>query len=343
MSLALTDLIGNKKISTQLTVTHGAATLNNRAMGHMLFSGLAGCGKTSMSKAVAGLSGLPFFEATPEAIRSAEDLAKIFGRFPAEGYYVSTGEKIGTIYPPILFIDEAHRLTRRAEEILGIAMENLSLTYMEGRGKNKRATTVWVPEFTVICATTKEGELTKPFRDRFKFIFVFDSYSFEESIQIILLHAKRKHITIDSASVEAIARRGRGIPRLLVRYLDNIHDNMVFLTRKTIKIDLTEAQFQLAGIDTIGLTDVDIVILKDLYESSGPKGIDSLAVKTNLDPRTIMEVNEPYMIRLGFLERSKGGRVITEAGENYLIKMGHVAPPQSEPSSSRVLKRVKCT
>jgi len=335
--LHLSDLIGNKDINTQLMIANGAARLHNKAMGHILFSGLAGTGKTTSAKAIANLSEAPFFEVGADSIKTAEELARLFREFPEQGYS-DTGEKIGTIKPPIIFIDEAHRLSLRTEEMLGIAMENNTHTYVTGKGKNKTPVTDWVPEFTIICATTKEGELSKPFRDRFKFAFVFGSYTFEESQEIVKLHVELKKVNIDHESIKAIALRGRGTPRLLVKYLDTVHDSMIYMRKEEITLNLTNAQFMLMGIDEMGLSKLDIHILKDLHKSDSPQGLDSLAVKTNLDPKTISEVNEPYLIRLGLMERTKGGRMITDEGSNYLISCGHVDAPQINIGSSRTIR-----
>jgi len=336
--LHLSDLIGNKSMRTQLTIAHGAARLHNRAMHHMLFSGLCGCGKTTTAKAVSLLSDAPFFEISAESIKTAENLAALFRKLPGAGYDDS-GNKVGEINPAIIFIDEAHRLTLKSEEMLGIAMENFKHTYTEGRGAKKRSVTVWVPEFTLICATTKEGELSKPFRDRFKFNLVFGSYSLEESKRIVELHAKKSSIAIDSQAVEAIARRGRGTPRILVRYLDACHDFVSFMNKERITLDIVDAQCELQGIDEIGLTSLDIIILKELSEAESPQGLDSLAVKTNLDPRTIVEVNEPYLILLGFIERTKGGRIITERGFNHLVKSRVIQGVESTNADSRVISK----
>jgi len=336
--LLLADLIGNKEIRAQLTIAHGASSLHNKAMGHILFSGQAGCGKTSTARALAALSGAPFFEVNPEAVRNAEELAEVFAKFPADGYDMETGEKTATIVSPILFIDEAHRLTLRTQEFLGIAMEEFILTHKQKQGRRSRMVTSWVPEFTTVCATTKEGELSKPFRDRFKLLFVFNHYEMGESESILRLHADKRGIRIDQESIAAIARRGRGTPRILVRLLERMDEVKIFLAREKIEIDLVEAQFQLMGIDSIGLSSTDIVLLKHLYDTVVPTGLDSLAVKTSIDTKTIAEVNEPYLILLGFIERTKGGRVITEAGVNHLAAHGHVDVPETEFNNSRVLK-----
>ena len=134
--------------------------------------------------------------------------------------------------------------------------------------------------------------------------------------------------------------RSRGTPRLLVRYLDTMHDSMLFMSRDEITDDLAEAQFELMGIDCIGLRNEDIKIMKDLYTCDSPQGLDTLAVKTNLDPKTILEVNEPYLVRLGFIERTKGGRMITELGTAHLIEQGHIEKPNLEIGMSRILRKV---
>jgi len=310
-------------------------------MRHILFSGLAGCGKTTTAKAVSHLDDTPFFEISSESVRSSEDLARLFERFPGDGYDPKTGEKIGEINPAIVFVDEAHRLTLKSEEMLGIAMENFRHTYMVGRGRNKRPQTAWVPEFTLICATTKEGDLSKPFRDRFKFTMIFGSYSYEESKLIVALHANKKGIFISPEAIEEIAQRGRGTPRILVRYLDATHDFMSFMGKNKITADTARAQFQLQGIDHLGLTESDTIIMQELYDSESPKGLDSLAVKTNLDQRTIAEVNEPYLILLGFIERTKGGRVITDKGAQHLAQRGLIEAPEKVEGGGRIIRRTE--
>lgn len=338
----LAELIGNQAIRTQLTIASGAARLHNRAMGHIIFSGLAGCGKTTFSRALAILGDVPFFEINPESVRSAEDLTTVFNKFSDEGYDPDTSDKENTINPPVVFIDEAHRLTLKIQESLGVAMEEFRHTHVEGKGRHRHTVTEWVPEFTLVCATTKIGDLSKPFRDRFMSDFVFSSYTLEESVQILKLHASRLNITIEEKAVAAIAERGRGTPRILVRFLLNMQDHMVYLGRKNITKDLVELRFELMGINSVGLTKGDITILKDLYYSEGPTGIDSLAIKTNLDPRTISSVNEPYLILLNFMERRKGGRIITDTGVEHLIKHCYVDPPEKTSGSSRILHKKAC-
>jgi Holliday junction DNA helicase RuvB len=337
VNLDLKSLIGNEPIKRQLAISLGASKLHNKAMGHLLFAGSAGCGKTSSAKALAAMSGAPFVEISAESIKTAEDLAKLFHKFPTSGYDSKTGEKVGKIQPAIIFVDEAHRLSLKTEEMLGIAMENFRHTFTVGRGRSKQTVTTWVPEFTLVCATTMEGKLSKPFRDRFKTRFIFNTYSFEESIQIVLIHAKKRCIPISQEAVIEIAKRGRGTPRKLVGFLESIHDSMVYLGKTEVTADLSKAQFTLMEIDAIGLNKTDIVVLKDLYETDLPKGLDSLSVKTNVDAKTLEEVHEPYLLSLGFIERSKSGRVITDAGAQHLVRFGHVEAPKEPELFARAL------
>ncbi len=336
--LTIDDIIGNDAIKTQLKIAQGAARLNNRQLPHMLLAGRAGCGKTTTAQAIAEMGGSYFREVSPDALKTPEDLVSVFDKFPMDGYDFHTGEILGTINPSILFIDEAHRLSLRAEEMLGIAMENWTHSFTIGKGKKKENITAWVPKFTLICATTMEGLLSKPFRDRFKMMYIFKEYNFDESVQIIRVHANKKGLTIDDISIARIAQRARGTPRLMVRYLERIADAMTFLGKTGITIDLVEAQFNLMKIDEIGLTESDITILKILYASELPVGIDTLALHTNQDKNTIAEVNEPYLLRLGMIERSKQGRIITDNGVEHLVKSGLITPPK-EVTTSRVLSR----
>lgn len=335
--LALDDLIGNDHIKAQLRIAQGAARLHNRALPHMLLAGLPGCGKTSTARALAASSGSPFVETNPESLKTAEDIQGLFDRLPLEGYD-NQGEIVGIINPAIIFIDEAHRLALKSEEMLGIAMEEWKHHFTVGSGKKKEPLTSWVPRFTLVCATTKEGSLSKPFRDRFKLTYIFNEYSLPESVKMVMLHAGQKNVSIDENSAVRIAQRSRGTPRLIVRYLERVIDAMVVMARENITVDLVEAQFNLMGIDPEGLTQTDIIILKALHESDVPVGLESLALKTNQDQSTVKDTNEPYLIRSGFMERGKRGREITERGIEHLVKYKHITP-QKKQAFGRILNK----
>ncbi len=330
--LTLDDIIGNEATKTQIRISHGAAKLNNRALPHMLLTGDPGCGKTTTAKAVAQLGGSYFTVLSPDGLREGIDLFQVFDKLPKIGYD-GAGEINGIIEPGILFIDEAHRLTLRAQEMLGIAMEEWHHVFTIGKGRKKHTYDIRVPRFTVICATTLEGRLSKPFRDRFKKNFIFKPYPFSDSLDIIRVHARIRELDITEEAIARIAVRARGTPRLMVNYLDAIHETMTFTGRTGIEVELVEAQFQLMGIDTNGLTQTDLIILKSLHDSEEPVGLDTLAEQTNQDARTISDVNEPYLLRLGLMERTKSGRIITEKGSAYLLKHEHVKPdPTIDPA-----------
>jgi holliday junction DNA helicase RuvB len=336
--IQMEEIIGNDDIKTQIKIAYGAARLHNRPLPHLMLAGRSGCGKTTTAKAVADMGGSYFRELSPDSLKTAEELATVFQKLPDEGYDYQTGEVVGNINPSILFIDEAHRLSLKAQEMLGIAMENWKHTFIVGKGRSRGPITTWVPKFTLICATTMEGTLSKPFRDRFKLTYIFKEYNFDESMKIVFMHAQKRNIKIDASSAARIAIRGRGTPRLIIKYLDAVHDAMSFLQRDSITVELAEAQFDLMKIDEVGLNEADIIILKSLYDSELPVGIDSLALRTNQDKETVSGVNEPYLIKLGFIERSKQGRIITETGIAHLAKHGYINKNSSSADIGRVLK-----
>lgn len=335
-NLVIDELIGNSSLKTQLKIAFGAAKIHNRPIGHVLFTGQAGCGKTSFSQALAKMGRSYFVQVAPESLKTSEDIAEVFAKFPDTGYDLETGSIIGTINPSILFIDEIHQLSLKAEEMLGIAMENYIHNYSRGKGKKKSIVPTWVPKFTLIGATTREGELSKPFRDRFKHTFIFSAYSEEESCQIINLHAAKSKVTISQDAVLAIAKRSRGTPRLMVRYLERMIDGMLVLGEKSINEMMVEAQFGLLEIDQIGLTKADVEILRILHESDAAVGLETLAIRTNQDTSTVSEVSEPYLMRLGFLERGPRGRTLTERGLAHLIKLG-IATVQPISRTRRII------
>jgi Holliday junction DNA helicase RuvB len=336
--LNLEDLIGNEQLKTQLKISHGAAQLNNTPVPHILLAGLPGTGKTSTAKAAASLGSSLFLEAGPESFKTAESMAELFAKLPDDGYSPG-GEIIGTINPAIIFIDEAHRLTLKSEEMLGIAMENWEHSFLHKEGKKSKVFNTWLPRFTLICATTKEGELSKPFRDRFKISYVFGAYSLSDSMKIIKMHAAKKEVEIDDQAVVRIAQRSRGTPRLMVRYLDRVIEAMLYSGESSVTMPIVEAQFQLLRIDSEGLTETDTIILKALYDQDSPVGLETLSLKTNQDEKTIKETSEPYLITKGFIERGKRGRIITEEGIKHLISLGVVNPKEEEQTLSSLLRR----
>lgn len=335
--VALDKLVGNEDVKKQIKVAAAAAHLNNRAMPHMLLTGNAGCGKTSVARATADMLGVPFMAVSPDTFKTPETAANLFHDLPANGYN-KEGQVIDRILPAILFIDEAHNLTPKAQEILGLAMENLTHTFTQGRGRRKESVTIWLPQFTVFGATTDPGKLLKMLRDRFKIQFIFSTYSLSEAKKIVSVHAEKLKISITDEAIEDIAKRCRGTPRIALSYLERVKDNADVIQQETIDKTITQATFSMLRVDETGLTQIDIGILKMLYDASGPVGLDNMAICLSESSKNLSQVNEPYLIVRGLMSRSPKGRVITEAGTKYLEENGYVEPAQNN-TMGRVLRR----
>ncbi len=335
------ELIGNKDILSQITIATKSAFEDNRSIPHMLMSGAAGCGKTSTAKYIAHATGGKFMSIACDALKTRGDLLQIVEEFDRTGWD-EYGDKIkdkgSCIAQNIMFMDEIHNLSLSGQEHLGILMEEWyvmvtkreiitdpsdkfsALYNSDSRSERMR----WSPAFTLIGATTNDGKLSKPFRDRFKMRFVFSPYSEEESIQIALTHAKRLEIEIDWAAALEISKRGRGVPRVIVTLLERCRDMAVALNKGKVTYASVLVTFRELGIDNTGLNNTDINMLKMLYEIEEPVGLDNLAVRLNESPKVLSEAIEPYLIQMGFILRGSKGRKITDEGKKYLIDKGHI-------------------
>jgi Holliday junction DNA helicase RuvB len=316
--MKFSDIIGNDSIKTQLAIAAKASSDRNVSLPHSILSGCAGCGKTTTARSLAELLGVPFFQVDPASIKNTSDIISLVSKFPLDGYGPH-GEIVETIIPPIIFIDEIHNLSLSGQEVLGIGMEDWTLSVMSKRGRTSEQRTLWLPHFTVIGATTLAGKLSKPFRDRFKLHFSFGTYSAEESLKILYFHAAEKNVEIEPAAALLISTRGRGVPRIIVRYLDQAIDFSHVAGKAVISSDIVEAMFSIIGIDTHGLSEADIKLMKCLFDNNGePVGLDTLAVILNESPTTIMNEAEPYLIQKGYMIRTSRGRMLTETGEKYI-------------------------
>ncbi|MCI0527460.1 MAG: hypothetical protein L0Y56_08445, partial [Nitrospira sp.] len=253
--------------------------------------------------------------------------------------YDLQGKVIGKIQPQLIFIDEIHQLPLLAQENLGIAMQDWKLPVRVG-GKDVFE---WVPHFTLVGATTLSGKLSKPFLDRFKIQADFETYSLEEAIKIVNVHAEDQGLTLSPGVDDAIARRSRGVARLIVRFLDRVADAAVIAAQgkeelqKQVSLELAETMLNhFLKVDDRGLTKSDIKILLQLSKLSEPVGIDSLAVVANEDKMTIQNTVEPYLIQEGLIIRTKRGRVITDEGRRYLAAAGY-AEAEAGPLRGRVI------
>lgn len=328
-------LIGNTDIMHQLTLARFSAKEDDRALPHTLFSGAAGCGKTSTARFIANESGSLFVSVVPEAIKTRDDVLNIFEQFDKKTGYDRYGDRIKeiSIAYPLLFIDEIHRLPATGQEHLGIVMEEWRIALDASQVKAKpydkfgmdvKERSRWCPFFTLMGATTNDGLLSKPFRDRFKLRFLFNTYDLEESIEIVSVHAERLGVSIDRDGSLEIAQRGRGVPRILVRLLERCRDFAISIDSRHIDSDGAKVTFALMKVDNTGLTSVDVQILKTLYKSKEPLGIDNLSIIVNESKQGISETIEPYLIQRGFITRMSRGRTLTESGKEYLIMKGYI-------------------
>lgn len=310
------NIVGHDSTKHQLNIASASAQQRNVGLPHILFSGVAGCGKTTMGMELAKSCLVDFLPVSPDDFTDRESVLNILDKLDHNGYD-EFGNRVGKIRPTILFVDEIHRMPKKGQEIMGIAMEKLLLE------SGKKNLYLWIPHFTLVGATTDDGELTKPFREKFKLRFLFETYSELDIFNIIVMHAIRKDVTITVRAAEAIARRSRGVPRLCVTYLERCRDYQRFKEQRIITERLVEECFEHMGIDTIGLTKTELRILRLLNERKEPIGIDNLAIVSNESVKNLKNTIEPYLIQQGMMVRSGKGRIITEKGARYLESKGH--------------------
>jgi Holliday junction DNA helicase RuvB len=304
-------IIGHENTKRQIEVSVNAANIRNMAVPHMLFSGAAGCGKTTFARYIAETTNVPFLSVVPNDLKDYESVLSILDRLNHENYDDS-GNRIGKIKPTILFLDEIHNLPLKGQELLGLVMERFMI---ESSKPNKY---FWVPFFTMIGATTLSGKLSKPFRDRFKIVFNFEPYILPEMGQIVGYHASRFGIKITSSAVLEIAKRSRGTPRIAVGFVERVRDKMLSMRAVVATAPIVQSTFEELGIDEEGFSTLELRILKILFDTGMPVGLDNLSIILQEDSKSIRDFAEPYLIRKGLIIVSGKGRIITEKGVQYL-------------------------
>jgi Holliday junction DNA helicase RuvB len=220
----------------------------------------------------------------------------------------------------VLFIDEVHRLGRAVEEILYPAMEDFSLDIVIGKGPGARSIRLKLPHFTVIGATTRLALLTAPLRTRFGAVYRLDFYSQEAMEAIVQRGADLLEVPIEEAGVVEISRRARGTPRVALRLLRRVRDYAQVRAEGAITVEVARSALELLEIDSLGLDDIDRRVLRAIIEKfgGGPVGLETIAAAISEEPDTIMDVYEPYLLQLGFLDRTTRGRVATAAAYHHL-------------------------
>jgi holliday junction DNA helicase RuvB len=301
----LNDIIGQDRVCTNLQIMIDAARARQEPLDHILFYGPPGLGKTSLAYVIATEMGSKIHITAGPTIERAGDLAAIL-----------THMKQGDI----LFIDEVHRLGRAVEEILYPAMEDFKLDIVIGKGPAAKNVRLNLPRFTVIGATTRLSLLAGPLRDRFGARFRLDFYDQQAMEHIINRAATLLEVSIKPEGTSEIARRSRGTPRVALRLLRRVRDYAQTRADGTITGPVAGEALQLLDIDHLGLDDIDRRILGTIIEKfgGGPVGLDTIGAAISEDRATIMDVYEPYLLQLGFLDRTPRGRVATPHAYEHL-------------------------
>lgn len=304
---SLDDFIGQNIIRDRLEVLIGAAKQREEALGHCLFSGPPGLGKTTLANILAKAMGTNLVVTSGPIIEKAGDLAGIL-----------TSLKFGDI----LFIDEIHRLNRAIEEYLYQAMEDFVLDLMIDHGPNARSIQVKLNKFTLAGATTRLGLLSEPLRTRFAFTCRLDYYDASTLAKIIQRTANLLHIRLDNEIAFEIARRSRGTPRVANHLLRWVRDFAQIRANNQINKEVVDRALNMLSIDDKGLDEMDNKMLQVIVEhyQGGPVGINAIAASVGEEPSTIEEVYEPYLIMLGLLKRTPRGREVTLLGYQHLGK-----------------------
>lgn len=301
----LKDFIGQKGLVENLRISLEAARKRNEPMEHTLLSGPPGLGKTSLANIIAHEMGTRITTTSGPAISRPGDLVGILTNLE-EG--------------DVLFIDEIHRLSRTVEEYIYPAMESFEIDVIMDKGPYAKTYKFNLKPFTLIGATTRSGMLTAPMRSRFGIFYHLEFYEVEDLVKIINRSAKILNIPIEKAASEEIARRSRGSPRVVNRLLRRVRDWVQVKRDGKITVDATEEALKSHGIDSVGLDGVDRRVLSVINESfgGGPVGIESIAATMNEEPDTIVDIVEPFLLKIGFLKRTPRGRELTKLAYKHM-------------------------
>lgn len=301
----LTEFVGQQKVVDQISLIINAARMHNRSADHILLAGPPGLGKTTLAMIVAQESGKTLRLTSGPAIQSSGDLAAILSA-------LEQGD--------VLFIDEIHRMSRAAEEMLYLAMEDFRVDVMVGKGPGAASISLDLAPFTLVGATTRSGMLPTPLRDRFGFTAFLEFYEPTDLEKVISRSSQRLGFEIHPSAASELALRSRGTPRIANRLLRRVRDFALVKGDPEISERHVHSAMELFEIDAAGLDRVDRQILELLATkfSSRPVGLSTLAVAIGEEPDTIESVIEPYLIRKGLIQRTPRGREITESGKAHL-------------------------
>jgi len=302
---SLAEFVGQERIKEQLGLLIEGARARGDVVDHLLFSGPPGLGKTTLAGIVAHAMGVGFRPTSGPALERAGDLAAILTNLE-EG--------------DVLFVDEIHRLPRPVEELLYAALEDFKLDVVIGKGPSARSIRLDLPRFTLVGATTRPGLLTLPLRERFGFSPRLDYYGPPEIERIVVRSAGILGVEVDMDGAREIAGRSRGTPRIANRLLRRVRDFAEVRGDGRVTGDVARGGLELFEVDSRGLDKVDVAILQTLVTKfgGGPVGLSTLAASVGEETETIEDVYEPYLLQLGFLQRTPRGRVATDDACRHL-------------------------
>ncbi|HWJ30846.1 MAG TPA: Holliday junction branch migration DNA helicase RuvB [Gaiellaceae bacterium] len=301
----LAEFVGQERIKDQLAIALTAAKAREESLDHVLLVGPPGLGKTSLAHIIREELGVGIRTVAGPALERKGDMAAIL---------------TGLEHHDVLFVDEIHRLNRTIEEILYPALEDFRLDIVVGQGPAARTLTLDLPAFTLVGATTRTGLLTTPLRDRFGMTFRLDYYDAAELGTIVRRSARILDVEIEDDAADEIARRSRGTPRIANRILRRVRDVAQVRHDGVITNAVAREALELLEVDAIGLERIDRELLSAILNKfdGGPVGLSTLAVSLGEEPDTIEDVYEPYLLQLGFLQRTPRGRIVTALGRGHV-------------------------
>ena len=311
----LEEFVGQPELSQHMEILLGAAHKRGEPVDHILFAGPPGLGKTTMAGIVAAEMEVGLRITSGPALERAGDLAALLTN-------LDDGD--------VLFIDEIHRLPKQVEEVLYPAMEDFQLDIVIGKGPSARSIRLDLPRFTLVGATTRTGLITGPLRDRFGFIARLDYYDTDDLVLIIVRAARILGVPLEHGGAVEIAHRSRGTPRIANRLLKRVRDYAEVRADGAVTTANSRVALELFEVDELGLDKVDRAILTALCETFGgqPVGLHTLAVAVAEEPETVEEVYEPFLLKVGMLQRTPRGRVATPGAYAHL----HLPAPRLSPN-----------
>lgn len=301
----ISEYVGQEKTKEKLNIFMKAAKMRGEALDHVLLYGPPGLGKTTLSHIIAEEMNVDIKITSGPAIERPGDLAAILTSLKEHD---------------VLFIDEIHRLSRQVEEVLYPAMEDYAIDIVIGKGPGARSVRLELPKFTLVGATTRAGQLTAPLRDRFGVICKLDLYDVPELSDIIRRSAQVLSVPMDEEAVVEMAMRSRGTPRIVNRLLKRVRDYAMVKGDGFVTKAIAKQALDLLEIDALGLDAVDRKVLSCIVENfdGGPVGLETLAASTGEEASTIEDVYEPFLMQIGFINRTPRGRMITNKGRVHL-------------------------